>query len=83
MRAANSDLQLLQLLHAYPMKDISAATSRKMANHLWYLSEDLILLSLFDPHVDLATKKAMIKVSAEKEYKATQDRFAGLEVNAD
>jgi hypothetical protein len=32
--AARNDLQLLQLLHSYPDRDISVETSRKMAGHL-------------------------------------------------
>ena len=41
--AARNDLQLLKQLDAYPQRNIGTATSRKMAGHLWYLSEDLIL----------------------------------------
>ena len=65
--ASRNDLQLLQLLDSYPDRDISEATSCKLAGRLWYLSEDLILLSLFDPKVDNATKRAMLKQSEEKE----------------
>ena len=65
--AARNDLQLLQQLHTYPQNNISAATSTKMSGHLWYLSEDLILFSLFDPEVDSTTKRAILKASIEKE----------------
>jgi len=65
--APRNDLKLLQLLHSYPDRDISADTSRKIAGHLWYLSEDLILLSLFDAEVDLLTKRAILKASEEKD----------------
>ena len=65
--APRNDLKLLQLLHSYPDRDISAATTRKMAGHLWYVSEDLILLSLFDQDVDLPTKRAILKASQENE----------------
>lgn len=66
-KAARNDLHLLQQLHAYPQRNISAVTSHKMAGHLWYLSEDLILFCLFDPAVDFATKRAIVKASIEKE----------------
>jgi hypothetical protein len=66
-KAARNDLQLLQQLHAYPDQDIGAATSRKIAGHLWYLSEDLILFSLFDPEVDLTTKREMLQASIQNE----------------
>jgi hypothetical protein len=65
--AARNDLQLLPQLDFYPFRDISAETSRKIAGHLWYLSEDLILLSLFDPGVDLTTKREILTVSTVKE----------------
>ena len=57
---AKNDLNLIQQLHAYPQRNIGAATSCKIAGHLWYLSEDLILLSLFDANVDAPTKRAML-----------------------
>lgn len=65
--AARNDLQLLQQLDGYHKHNIGAATSRKLAGHLWYLSEDLILFSLFDPDVDAPTKRAMLKVAREKD----------------
>ena len=65
--AARNDLQLLQQLNAYPHRNISEATSRKLAGQLWYLSEDLILLSLFDRAVDSATKRAILTASIEKD----------------
>ena len=65
--APRNDLQLLQLLSSYPDRDIRADTSQKIAGQLWYLSEDLILLSLFDTDVDNATKRAILKASEEKE----------------
>lgn len=66
-KAAWNDLQLLQQLHSFPHRDISEATSRKLAGQLWYLSEDLILFALFDQDVDINTKRAIVKASMEKE----------------
>ena len=65
--AARNDLQLLQQLHSYSDRDISAQTSCKIAGHLWYLSEDLILLSLFDPGVDSTTKHEILTASMVNE----------------
>jgi len=65
--AARNDLQLLQQLDVYPQRAISTVTCRKIAGQLWYLSEDLILLSLFDRQVNVATKRAMLKASTETE----------------
>jgi len=65
--AANNDLFLLQQLHVYPQHDIASATLRRIAGQLWYLSEDLILLSLFDLDVDVSTKRAMLNASKKNE----------------
>jgi len=66
-KAAWNDLKLLQQLQLFPDRDISEATSGKLAGQLWYLSEDLILFSLFDSDVDVATKRAILTASMEKE----------------
>jgi hypothetical protein len=78
--APRNDLQLLQLLDSYPDREISRATSRKLAGHLWYLSEDLILLSLFDPEVDSATKRAMIQSSKENEAEKDSPKRVHVEM---
>ena len=54
--APRNDLHMHQLLHSYPDQDISEATSQKLAGQLWYLSEDSIVLSLFNAEVPLDTK---------------------------
>ena len=41
-------LMFLQSLVSYPNSDIAKVTSQKLSNYLWYLSEDLAGLSLFD-----------------------------------
>ena len=48
-----------------------AAFLRKMAILLWYLTEDLNLLGLFDLSVGLVTKCALIKVSKNVEEDET------------
>ena len=66
-KVAWNDLKLLQQLQSFPDRDISEATPRKLAGQLWYLSEDLILFSLFDSDVGVATKRAILTASMEKE----------------
>ena len=66
-KAAWNDLKLLQRLQLFPDRDISEATSRKLAGQLWYLSEELILFAVFDSDVGVTTKRAMLKLSMEKE----------------
>jgi hypothetical protein len=51
--------QLLQYSHIQP--DISKATAKKMAHHLWYLSEELVGLALFDENVSSSVKRLMVE----------------------
>ncbi|GBN37207.1 hypothetical protein AVEN_110885-1 [Araneus ventricosus] len=44
---------------------ISKVASEKLANHLWYLSEDLVALALFDKQVPHCIKRQMIKAMKE------------------
>ena len=37
------------------------ATSEKFAGHLWYLSDELVGLALFDDQVEQGTKELMLK----------------------
>jgi hypothetical protein len=57
-----NDLQLMNSLLQYASihRDISAATSKKLSHHLWYLSEELIGLALFDSRVFSNTKRQML-----------------------
>jgi len=41
-KAAWNDLKIIQQLQSFPDRDISEATSRKLAGQLWYLSDELI-----------------------------------------
>jgi len=62
-----NDLKILQQLQLFPDHDISKATSRKLAGQLWYLSEELILFTVFDSDVGVTTKRAILTASLEKE----------------
>lgn len=39
---------------------ISDGILEKMSGHMWYLSEDLILMALFDPNVSIEEKRKMV-----------------------
>lgn len=39
---------------------ISAAVLKKMSNHLWYLSEEVVALALFDKNVSFEEKRKMV-----------------------
>jgi len=65
-KAAWNDLKLLQQLQLFPDRDISEATSRKLAGELWYLSDELILFTAFDSDVDVTTKRAILKASMKE-----------------
>lgn len=62
VKAPNQDLCFLKSLKEYETVDklISKAALSKFSNHLWYLSEEIVLLSLFDDEVDEPTKANMI-----------------------
>jgi hypothetical protein len=59
--APRMDLQLLKSLQLYKEKDqrIATAALKKMLNHLWYISEELVALAFFDEDVTLETKNKM------------------------
>ena len=61
--APKSDLQLVKDLKDYAAIDpeVSKAALKKIGSHLWYLSEDLVGLSLFDDDVRPYTKTSIVK----------------------
>jgi hypothetical protein len=60
-KAPLNDLKLLNLLHEYPDRRISDTASAALRRHLWYFSEHLVLLALFDERVDEEIKTAMVR----------------------
>ena len=58
VKAPNQDLRFLKTLKVYETVDklISKAALSKFTHHLWYLSEEIAVLSLFDDEVDKQTK---------------------------
>jgi hypothetical protein len=59
-RAPLNNLTLLNLLNEYPDRCVSDKASAALRRHLWYFSEHLVLLALFDERVDTVTKEAMV-----------------------
>ena len=67
--APYNDMHLLNtLLNCSTVNaSISKIASSKLANHLWYLSEELVSLGFFDSQVSLLTKRLMVKAMQEVE----------------
>ena len=62
VEAPLNDFLLMKQLLQYPQAVVSTATSKKFSLHLWYLSEDLVGLALFDSRIPPETKKLMLAV---------------------
>lgn len=59
---APNNLQLMKTLINYDNPDISNATVQKMMGHLWYLSDELVGLCLFDQNVSIEAKCKLLHV---------------------
>ena len=61
--APNNDLNLIKSLLNYKVIDESIAevALQKLKNHLWYLSPELTLLSLFDKNVKDSVKNKIVQ----------------------
>ena len=60
-RAPFNDYNLLVLLHDYPAPDIRQAAIDAFCRHLWFFSEHLVTLALFDDRVSDETNAAMVE----------------------
>lgn len=69
IKAPNNDLKLLQGIIGYKSidKKTSDAARSKLANHLWYCSEELVALALFDEDVTDEVKAKMVRAMFEKD----------------
>jgi len=56
---------MIQILK-YPHPAISAATSKKLGLHLWYLSKEMVGLALFDSRLSSDCKKLMVAAMSEE-----------------
>lgn len=61
IRAPFNDIELLNVLETYPNKGIANAAVEALSRHLWYLSEHLVTLALFDERVTTETKEKMVQ----------------------
>jgi len=63
-----NDFELMNNLLKYSRihEKIAKSASEKFSKHLWYLSEDLSGLSLFDSHVPLSTKRKLVEALQNK-----------------
>lgn len=57
--APRTDLEVLEKLWRYHNPEVGQVAAKKLENHLWYLSEHLVGLALFDPKVTTEMKRAM------------------------
>jgi hypothetical protein len=60
-RAPQNDINLLCQLRIYPTRVIAEAAEKAFRRHLWYISEHLIGLALFDSRVSADVKSEMVK----------------------
>lgn len=58
--APRNDLEFLKAIHTYQDKEVSQVASTAFSRHLWYLSETLVGLSLFDDAVTVNDKQRMV-----------------------
>ena len=67
--APRTNLELVKqhLLHRTVNKEVANSALNKLLGHLWYLSEELVPLSLFDPAVPLSVKGKLAKNMKVKE----------------
>lgn len=63
LKAPNQDLGFLKDINSFHSinKDIAKNASDKFKNHLWYLSPELAVLTLFDPDVSNSVKLRIVK----------------------
>ena len=67
-----SDLNVMQSLHKYGKIDPIVASSalKKLKLHLWYLIEEMVLLSLFDYHLEDSEKRKIAETLLKVEESA-------------
>lgn len=65
--ASHQDLKMLKAMAGYHNKTIAKATASKLSHHLWYLSEELVAMVLFDPLVSTTANRAMVEAMSNKE----------------
>jgi hypothetical protein len=82
-RAPFNDLRLLKQLQVYPNLVIREAAVKAFRRHLWFFSEHLVGLALFDPRVDVAIKKQMVQNLQLPQNETAPHRLDGATVSHD
>lgn len=74
-----NDLVMLQRLEEYAETDSSTAhiALQKLKNHLWYLSEDLVVMCLFSDKISPDQKKEITQAMQKRPKKKDSRRFEG------
>lgn len=82
--APNNDLALMQQLIIYKKinSSVSQAAVKKMIKHLWYLNDQLAIMSLFDDSIDLSVKQKMLTNLKNKNPSAIHTRKYEVVSNA-
>lgn len=77
VKAPNQDLCFLQTLKDYERVDtlISKAALNKFSQHLWYLSEEIAVLSIFDDEVDEQTKENIVENLQKESFSDSGKRY--------
>lgn len=60
-KAPLNDATFITQAKNYPNKIISTSVVKAFSRHLWYFSEHLVGLSLFDPRISTETKRIMVQ----------------------
>jgi hypothetical protein len=74
--APANDLRFLQNIVAYGDRAISKAAELAFTRHLWYLSEHLVVLALFDKDVSVQTKQEIVAALENDGLSTVQQRAA-------
>lgn len=77
IKAPYQDLTFIKSLKAYENVDenISKTALQKFSNHLWYLTDEAAVLSLFDDEVDQETKCRMVRNLLKEEQRTFGKRY--------
>jgi hypothetical protein len=60
-RAPLNDATMLGEIQDYPNRVVADAATKAFRRHLWYFSEHLVGLALFDPRVECSVKRDMVQ----------------------
>lgn len=80
--APKNDSDFIRDLADYEDRSVAAVADRAMRRHLWYMSDDLIGLALFDERVDEGEKIAIVQaMKTQPALKVSSRRLQGKNLN--